>query len=87
MQRVTGSFNAATFEYVGLSGSAVSRGTIQAAWATGNSSSFTWTPYGCLDVGTVDLVMSTVLGGNSVQLRAFAPTYKNWIIKAWALYI
>lgn len=87
LQRVTGSFNAVEFSYVAISGSALTKGRIEAAWLTGVSGSFTWNNYGTMPFGAVDLRMSAVLGGNSVQLRAFAPTYTGWTIKAWGLYI
>lgn len=102
MQRVTGSLSSATFTYTARSGSVMAKGIVEAEWLAGDSGSLQWqhdrSPAGRRisidEAGTktettysADLYMSAVLGGNSIQLRAFASSSVPWNITASAVYI
>jgi hypothetical protein len=85
IQMITGSYDAAFFDYVALSGSNTRAGMVFGSWVNG---SINYTEVSNVDIGdTSKVTMSLALAGNVVQLIANVTDTLPWKIKALARYL
>jgi hypothetical protein len=85
IQMITGSYDAAFFDYVALSGSNTRAGMVFGSWVNGL---INYTEVSNVDVGdTSRVTMSLALAGNVVQLIANVTDTTPWKIKALARYL
>jgi len=86
LQNSTGSYNAAFFDYVALSGSSYRAGTIFGGWSSG---SINYTEYSTTDTGSSqNLNLSLDLSASFIRLLAnYSGSQINWYVKASGRYI
>ena len=85
VQIATGSYDAAFFDYVALSGSNTRAGMVFGSWVDGQ---INYTEVSNVDIGdTSKVTMSLALDGNVIQLIANVTDTTPWKIKALARYL
>jgi hypothetical protein len=86
-QVLTGSYNAAFYNYCAISGANSRAGTVIANW-NNNSSQITYTEYATTDIGdTTQLQLSAALSGGYVQFLANTTGSISWSVKVAAQYL
>jgi len=85
LQNLTGSYNAAFFDYFASSGSKFRAGTVIAGWS---GSGINYTEYSTTDTGnTNQLTMSVDLSSSFVRLLTTVSTTTNWNVKTSGRYL